>query len=72
MASFHYPLTGTGWVTAGHQIYLWVRKSEFDRGLDRVLFKAVKEWVRKSWPFGNPAYPGREISWETWEATPEQ
>lgn len=54
------------------QIYLWVRKSEFDKGLDRILFQAVKEWVRQNWPFDNPAYPGREINWEAWETTPEQ
>lgn len=53
------------------RIALWVRKSEFDKGLDTILFDAVKEWVVKEWPFKNTAYPGRDIDWDKWEATPE-
>jgi hypothetical protein len=53
------------------RIYLWVRKSELDKDLDSILFDAVKEWVVKKWPFNNPAYPGRDIDWDKWEATHE-
>jgi hypothetical protein len=49
------------------EVYLWVRKSEYDKGLDKILFNAVKQWVGKKWPFDNVAYPGREIEWTTWE-----
>ncbi len=42
-------------------IFLWVRKSEYKKGLDFVLFKAVKEWVKAKWPFKKITYPGREI-----------
>ena len=41
-------------------IFLWVRKSEFDKGLDKILFKNVKEWIKKEWPFMKVTYPGRE------------
>lgn len=41
-------------------IYMWVRKSEFDKGLDPILFKTVKEWIGKEWPFKKVIYPGRE------------
>ena len=53
------------------EVYLWVRKSEFDNGLDPILFDAVKNWVKKEWSFKNVAYPGRDIEWTTWEALPE-
>ncbi len=54
------------------KVYLWVRKSEFEKGLDSVLFKAVKKWVSEKWHFKNVAYPGREIDWEKWESIQEK
>jgi hypothetical protein len=54
------------------EVYLWVRKSELDRGLDAALLKAVKMWVAEKWPFEKVFYPGRDIDWETWEALPER
>ena len=48
------------------EVYLWVRKSEFDRGLDKVLYEIVREWVAKEWPFQKVAYPGRDVSWRDW------
>ena len=53
------------------EVYLWVRKSELESGLDATLYQAVKNWVAEKWPFENVAYPGRDIDWETWEAMPE-
>lgn len=52
------------------EIYLWVRKSALDNGLDPILFNTVKEWIKKEWPFKNVAYPGRDISWEKWDEIP--
>ncbi len=48
-------------------IYMWVRTSFLEKGMDKVLFDNVKNWVDKEWPFKNVAYPGREISWDKWE-----
>jgi RimJ/RimL family protein N-acetyltransferase len=45
---------------ADAEIYMWVRQSEHDQGLDPVLFHAVKNWIATSWPFANVAFPGRE------------
>jgi hypothetical protein len=42
------------------EIYLWVRQSEFDKGLDPILFETVRNWITKVWPFKNVLYPGRE------------
>jgi len=41
-------------------VRMWVRQSEYDQGLDPILFKAVKDWLESSWPFSIVAYPGRE------------
>ena len=49
------------------EVYLWVRLSEFENGLDPVLFNAVKNWIKQKWPFHMVAYPGRDISWVEWE-----
>lgn len=42
------------------EVFLWVRKSEFDRGLDPVLFNAVKGWMASAWPFRTVTFPFRE------------
>jgi len=54
------------------EVTLWVRKSEYAKGLDSVLFGAVKKWLSERWPFKNPGYPGREIKWEKWDSLPEK
>jgi hypothetical protein len=43
----------------GHdvEITMWVRESEA---------QTVNHWIAGSWPFANPAYPGRSTPWETW------
>ncbi|MEM7207244.1 MAG: GNAT family N-acetyltransferase [Pseudomonadota bacterium] len=48
------------------QITMWVRESEANTGLDEHLFNSVRGWVENVWPFANPAYPGRLISWKDW------
>jgi RimJ/RimL family protein N-acetyltransferase len=45
---------------ADAEVHMWVRQSEYDRGLDEVLFGAVREWMGAAWPFASVAYPGRE------------
>ena len=52
-------------------VYLWVRDSEFEKGLDPILIDAVKEWVADDWLSQKVAYPGRTVDWESWEAIPE-
>jgi RimJ/RimL family protein N-acetyltransferase len=43
-------------------VVMWVRQSEFDKGLDPVLFETVKKWLEETWPFQYVAYPGRETT----------
>jgi hypothetical protein len=52
------------------EVYAWLRKSEFDKGIDGDFFSALKGWISEKWPFKKVAYPGREIGWDTWEALP--
>ena len=42
------------------RVWMWVRQSEYDKGLDPILFNEVKKWLGSSWPFTNVIYPGRE------------
>jgi len=45
------------------EIVMWVRESEVSTGLDDHLFGAVKNWIKDTWPFINPGYPGRSTNW---------
>jgi hypothetical protein len=40
-------------------VFMWVRKTSYDQGLDPVLEKAVRDWVGTEWPFKWVVYPGR-------------
>jgi hypothetical protein len=40
-------------------IHMWVRQTEYDKGLDDILFNTVKEWISAFWPFKNVDYPSR-------------
>ncbi|MBN1301742.1 MAG: hypothetical protein JW995_11055 [Melioribacteraceae bacterium] len=47
------------------EVYLWVRDDELE--LDPALYMDIQEWIRQDWPFKNPVFPGREISWKEWK-----
>lgn len=55
---------------AGHdaEVRMWVTQQEYDAGFDTQLYRWVREWVRKDWPFGKVVYPGRSVDWATWDA----
>ena len=44
------------------EVYMWVRQSEFDIGLDPILFETVKKWLEETWPFERVKYPGRDTA----------
>jgi len=48
------------------RVYMWVRQSAYDQGLDPILFRTVKDWIDTRWPFTNAIYPGRgeDGAWE--------
>jgi hypothetical protein len=44
------------------EVYMWVRQSEFDKGLDPILFETVRKWLEETWPFERVKYPGRDAA----------
>lgn len=53
------------------EVFLWARKSELSSGLEERLFDSVQRWMENDWPFENPAFPGRLISWHDWDSLPD-
>jgi len=45
---------------ADAEVYMWVRQSEFNKGLDPILFETVKNWLEETWDFEEVKYPGRD------------
>jgi hypothetical protein len=33
------------------RVWMWVRKSAWDNGLDPVIEASLREWVSRYWPF---------------------
>jgi hypothetical protein len=62
-AVYLWPTTRKGYEVEAR---LWVRKEEFDRGFDPVLYEWFRGWVDEVWPFSRVAWPGREIPWDEW------
>jgi len=62
---YFYPTEKAGYDA---EVFLWVRESEAATDLDHELFEVVQLWLAADWPFENPAYPGRNISWEHWDS----
>jgi len=50
------------------QVYYWVRDSLKAEGLAEELGDFLHTWLQTDWPFQRPAFPGREQSWERWQA----
>jgi hypothetical protein len=40
-------------------VVMWVRQTEYDKGLDEILFNKVRGWISSDWPFRKVDYPGR-------------
>lgn len=53
------------------EITFWVRADEQETGLEAALEATVRPWVAEVWPFARVSYPGRDISWDEWDALPD-
>jgi virginiamycin B lyase len=51
-------------------VRLWVTKQGMEAGLEPVLEKAVRDWVKTKWPFKAVAFPGRDMPMTEWNALP--
>lgn len=58
-------------VGADAEISWWVVDSLVNTTVERDLGEAVPAWVEKSWPFQEPRYVGRDLTWESWLALPD-
>jgi hypothetical protein len=47
---------------------LWTTKEQADGGLDKRLYRDMKAWLKKDWPFRKVAWPGIELSQAEWKA----
>lgn len=54
------------------EVYLWAREAAIGSAADAELYEAVDEWLDEKWPFENVAFPGRDISWDAWNAVPTE
>jgi len=51
-------------------VRLWVTREGAAAGLEPVLEKAVRDWVKAKWPFKKVAYPGRDMPMTEWNSLP--
>lgn len=52
------------------ELVLWNKKSEYETGLDPILFEAVQQWIDQDWSLQKFGYSDREIGWEAWRNLP--
>ncbi len=53
------------------RVHYWVRDREKAQGLEEVLGAFLHQWLADVWPFRRPVFPGRDLSWQAWEALKE-
>jgi hypothetical protein len=50
------------------QVFYWVRDSAKALGLEQELDAFLRQWLQEVWPFQHPVFPGRDVSWQEWQA----
>jgi hypothetical protein len=50
------------------RVYYWVRDSAKAQGIEAELGAFLRQWVREAWPFQQLVFPGRDLSWQAWDA----
>jgi hypothetical protein len=55
---------------ADAEISWWVVDSRAGTGLESALDALVPQWIATTWPFTQPRYVGRDLSWDEWIALP--
>ena len=57
---------------ADADVAFWVRADEEGTGLEEELEEVVRAWLASdAWPFATVRWPGRDLSWEEWDALPD-
>jgi hypothetical protein len=55
---------------ADAEISWWVVDSQAGTSLESALDALVPQWIATTWPFTQPRYVGRDLSWNQWIALP--
>ena len=50
------------------EVYFWARVDASDTDLENDLSEVVRGWISSEWPFEKVAYPGRDMTWEEYDA----
>lgn len=58
-------------VGADADVPWWVVDELVGSSLEQVLTAFIPLWIEHEWPFENPRYVGRDLSWQDWLALPE-
>ena len=53
------------------EVCWWARQDELASGLEEMLGETVRRWINGAWPFARVIYPGRDLSWEEYDALPD-
>ena len=56
---------------ADADIAWWVVDGQVGTDLERALDALVPQWIAAAWPFTQPRYIGRDLSWAQWLALPD-
>jgi RimJ/RimL family protein N-acetyltransferase len=56
---------------ADAEISWWVVDSHVGTDLHRALATLIPQWIADVWPFKQPRYVGRDLSWPDWLALPD-
>ncbi|SRR6056297_2707419 len=53
------------------EVYLWARQSRLADGLEARIYSTTREWLASVWPFGNVAFPARNVTFDSWLEIPD-
>jgi len=56
---------------ADAEISWWVVDAQAGTDLERALVALVPGWIAADWPFVQPRYVGRDVSWADWLMLPD-
>jgi len=56
---------------ADAEVSWWLVDARAGTGLQRTVDALVPEWIAAAWPFTQPRYIGRDLSWADWLALPD-
>jgi hypothetical protein len=53
------------------EVYFWARQDTPNDELEPELEATIRTWLKDKWPFENVAFPGKDMSLESWRAIEE-